>query len=210
MNHCQLDKGFADLRQDFIVLAQATTLAQPGESALHDPMTGQQGEAHVGQSRDKFVRDAQMLLTPERQRTRVAALIEQQTAQTRRRRQTQQDQPCSRSVLQVSTIDDHLQEQARTIDRKVAFASLHMLAPVAAMFAPSSIVGTLWLSAITVFGSGSRPVWRHTCWSSCSLMCSQLPLRLSAENGYTWWSMAEIHAATSPRNLACAARTIWH
>ncbi len=188
MNHCGIDKRFARFRQGFVVLAQTSVFAEPGEGAFHDP-TGRQDHEPRGRSRVRaldnqhFDADAEPLPTVGGQgltRTRIAA-IENQFGPACIQRHPPQQVAQPFTVLPVGRMDFGPYQQTQRIDDDddMPFAPFDFLATVEAAWSPFSAVLTDWLSATRTLGSLSRPALCRTCSRSASLRCSHTPRRFS-------------------------------
>lgn len=103
--HGAVDLRPARLRQDLVVLAQATILAQPGKRPLDDPAQ----KAATVASIDPDVRQAREAL-----------------------REIGQHQLATVTILDNGAMHEALEDEAFGIDQQMPFASFHFLAAVVA------------------------------------------------------------------------------
>lgn len=82
--------------------------------------------------------------------------------------------PAPNTIRNVGGMDQHVAEEALSIDQDVACAPIHLLRPVVAAALPFSVVFTLWLSMMPALGVGSRPARPRTPSCKALLMRSQL------------------------------------
>ena len=88
------------------------------------------------------------------------------------------DQLCTISVLDVSRMDHHGQQQPHGIHYDVALSTVDLLASVIATRPPFSVVLTDWLSMMAALGVGSLPADLRTAERRVSLTRSHVPSRL--------------------------------
>ena len=156
--HSGVDPGFGGFRQCFIILAQSPVPAQPGESALHHPASGQHlkavavpGTPHYLQSPTRQCRH------PLDQLSGVAAICPDQAQPGKPSGQLADDQLGPIPVLHVGWVHRHRQQQSLGIHHNMPFAAFHLLARVVPPRPPFSVVFTDWLSMMAPLGLGWRP-----------------------------------------------------
>jgi hypothetical protein len=84
VNHRHIIPPFYHARQEFVVLAQASILAQPSEGTLDNPAFGHDNESGHVAATDNLSTDIEPMATPIRQGRRVAATIQQQLRPARK------------------------------------------------------------------------------------------------------------------------------
>ena len=146
-DHSGVDPGFGGFRQCFIILAQSPVPAQPGESALHHPASGQHlktvavlGTPHYLQSPTRQCRH------PLDQLSGVAAIRPDQAQPGKPSGQLANDQLGPIPVLHVGWVHRHRQPQSLGIHHNMPFAAFHLLARVVPPRPPFSVVFFPWSS----------------------------------------------------------------
>ena len=144
MDHGDVNHGFAVARQDFIVFAQDTVMAQPSKGALDDPATRQEDKAFAAfrsfDDREDPVADG---LHPGDQPTDIVAAIGPDQAQPPMTTpHSFQYSFGSVLLLDAGRVHDHHQNQPQDINQQVTFAARHFLGAVVAALPPFSVVFT--------------------------------------------------------------------
>ena len=173
-----MNPSLSRFRQFFIVFAEPTcTSAQPGQGALHHPPAGQHLEAvAVRAAADHAQHPASCGPSPRHQAAGVGRIGPDHLEPGEPAQQFGQHQPGSVPILDVGGVNDHSQEQPRSVHYDVALASGHLFACVIAARPPFSVVLTDWLSMMAALGVPSRPSRSRTIARSASSTRSQVPL----------------------------------
>ena len=159
VDHGQVDEVLAGSRVEFIIFAEPTIAAQPGEGPLDDPAMRQHLETNgLLATPDDFQFPAGDLLNPLLQLAGVAGIGPDQLQSRTLPANLRDDLLCPVAILNVGRVNHHADDQSQGIDDKMAFASFNFLASViAALGPPFSPVLVDWLSRIAALGVGSRP-----------------------------------------------------
>ena len=161
-DHGETDEGHGGASVAFEITSEPAVARNPGEGSLDDPSLGQNDEVMRLGALDDFdlpsadvgynFGDAWSLVTGIRKelddRRETAFGVAQQTAD-------------AIAVLQVSAMDDDVQQQAEGVDDDVPLAAGDLLARVIALRVdrspPFCAALALWLSRIATVGSALRP-----------------------------------------------------
>jgi len=142
VNHGNVDPCFADSGQVFVVFAQATILAQPSESALHQPPFGQYDKGGAVATADNFSLHLEELLTLMKQGRTLIAAIQQQLFPAPKQGHPSEQVSCAIDIRPVGRMDEDAHQPTLAIHDDMALASLHFLAPIIAARPPFSVVLT--------------------------------------------------------------------
>ena len=176
MNHGDMNPVFSCYWQGFIVLAQPTTPTQPSKSAFYNPPTRQHVKpVAVRRPSDDLQQPATEGTSPMDQLPSVAPIGPDQLEPRVPSHQFAQHQFGSVAVLDVRSVDDNRQKQAKRINYQMALAARDLLARIIAPRPPFSVVLTDWLSMMAALGVGSRPSDSRTLGRKVSWMRSQVP-----------------------------------
>lgn len=178
MDRCDIDKGLTDGRQRFVVLAQPTILAQPGQSAFDLPATGSNHKTSA-QAGHHLVGDIEDLLTPGLISRGLVSGVDHHAGPMGREGDAPQQSADRHLVLNVGGVHHGPDQQPQRINGNLTFASLDPFAAIIAPWPPFSVVFTDWLSTITVLGWACRPARRRTCWRKQSLIRCHTPWSVS-------------------------------
>ena len=179
MNHCDMHPSLGRGRQGFVVLAQPTAPTQPRECSLNHPSSGQHLKLMATpRTPDDFQNIARKGLDPIHQPASVTSISPNQPQTPEPSHQFVDDQLCTISVLDVSRMDHHGQQQPHGIHYDVALSTVDLLASVIATRPPFSVVLTDWLSMMAALGVGSLPADLRTAERRVSLTRSHVPSRL--------------------------------
>ena len=179
MNHCDMHPSLGRGRQGFVVLAQPTAPTQPRECSLNHPSSGQHLKLMaIPRTPDDFQNIARKGLDPIHQPASVTSISPNQPQTPEPSHQFVDDQLCTISVLDVSRMDHHGQQQPHGIHYDVALSTVDLLASVIATRPPFSVVLTDWLSMMAALGVGSLPADLRTAERRVSLTRSHVPSRL--------------------------------
>src|SRR5258706_9489074 len=178
-DHGDINPGFADGGISFIVFAETTILAQPSESTFNNPALGQHDKGFQFATAHNFSDNAEKGLTPVQQGWTIIAAVEQHFAPTRIEGNAFEQVPCAITLGPVGWMHQGLYHPALTVNRNMAFSSLHLFATIVAAWPPFSVVLTDWLSTMSKLGSASRSSWTRTCSRSAALIRSHVPSRFS-------------------------------
>ncbi len=179
MNHCDMHPSLGRGRQGFVVLAQPTAPTQPRECSLNHPSSGQYLKLMATpRTPDDFQNIARKGLDPIHQPASVTSISPNQPQTPEPSHQFVDDQLCTISVLDVSRMDHHGQQQPHGIHYDVALSTVDLLASVIATRPPFSVVLTDWLSMMAALGVGSLPADLRTAERRVSLTRSHVPSRL--------------------------------
>lgn len=162
VNHCQVNHVFATGRKRFIVLAQPPILTEPAEGAFHDPTFGQHHEAMQVTTFDDFNDPPKCVSGPIKKCPCVTSVNPDTFHPPKSTTQFFQNQPPAVTILDISGVHHHDQDQAKGVNEKVSFASQNLLSSVVTTAPPFSAVLTLWLSRIAALGVGLRSAFRRT------------------------------------------------
>ena len=165
IDHCDIDHGFAALRERFVVLAEPPVFAEPGEGPLDDPSTRQDHESDlVAGAFDDVENPAAEFRRPLHERSGIAAIGPNQTQSRKRSPQFPQYQPGAVPILDIRPMDHDGQKQAQRVDHDMTLASRDFLACVVPMrpFFSGAAVLTDWRSRIPADGEASRPASTRT------------------------------------------------
>ena len=179
MNHCDMHPSLGRGGQGFVVLAQPTAPTQPRECSLNHPSSGQHLKLMATpRTPDDFQNIARKGLDPIHQPASVTSISPNQPQTPEPSHQFVDDQLCTISVLDVSRMDHHGQQQPHGIHYDVALSTVDLLASVIATRPPFSVVLTDWLSMMAALGVGSLPADLRTAERRVSLTRSHVPSRL--------------------------------
>jgi hypothetical protein len=193
MRHRQVDKRLAAAREVFVVLAQASVPAEPGEGTLHDPALRLHNEAFGVRITPDDVQHPEVSSVQPLHCQRSISLVSPHYHQPGHKQlRPLQQSPATVSVLNTSRVHHHHQQQPKSVYQDVALTPFDVLVsvvPYCALYLvapPFSAVFTDWLSIIAADGSGSRHsstlILRRSTW----FMRSNTPAsRHSAKYPYT-------------------------
>jgi hypothetical protein len=163
INHGQVDHGFTAGRQRLVILAQPPILAEPAKGPLHDPPLRQDYKVMQVTTFDNLNHPAEHPSGPIHESPGVASVDPDALQPTQPSAQLRQYQPPSDTILDVSSVHHHDQNQPEGINEHVSFTPRNLLSSVITAVPPFSAVLTLWLSKIPALGVGLRPALRRTC-----------------------------------------------
>ena len=176
MNHRNMNPSFSCFRQGFVVLAEPTTPTQPSQSAFYNPPTRQHLKpVTVRRASDDLQQPATEGTSPIDQLPSVAPIGPDQLEPGVSPGQSAQHQFGSVAVLDIRSVDNDRQKQAKRINYQMALAAGDLLARIIAPRPPFSVVLTDWLSMMAALGVGSRPSDSRTLGRKVSWMRSQVP-----------------------------------
>ena len=176
MNHRDMNPGFSCFRQGFVVLTQPTRPTQPSQSAFYNPPTRQHLKAvAVRRPSDDLQQPATEGTSPVDQLPSIGPIGPDQLEPGVPAHQCAQHQFGSVAVLDVRSVDDDRQKQAKRINYHMALAASDLLARIIAPRPPFSVVLTDWLSMMAAVGVGSCPSDSRTLGRKVSWMPSQVP-----------------------------------
>ena len=191
--------------QGFVVLAQPTAPTQPRECSLNHPSSGQHLKLMATpRTPDDFQNIARKGLDPIHQPASVTSISPNQPQTPEPSHQFVDDQLCTISVLDVSRMDHHGQQQPHGIHYDVALSTVDLLASVIATRPPFSVVLTDWLSMMAALGVGSLPADLRTAERRVSLTRSHVPSRLFGSTPYSAPRWQVVWQRT-PKCIRCAS-----
>src|SRR4051794_11639944 len=154
----QLDHGLGDLRQFLVVPGEAAPAAEPAERPLRHPTTREEDEAlGPGEAPDDDQRQPEQEAGEQGREPVVDPVGEHRPQPRVEPLQALEEIADPVRVLHVGGVDDHAEQQARGVDPDVPLPALDLPGRVVAGGAPFWGVLTLWGSAMTALGLGSRP-----------------------------------------------------
>ena len=175
MSHGYVHPRFGNFGQGFVVLAQPSAPAQPGQSPLHHPSPGQHLKAGSSGTPHYLQGPTRQRPHPANQLSGVSAISPNQAEAGNPASQLADDQPGSVPVLDISRVHGHGQQQAQSVYDDMALPSEDLLAGIVAARPPFSVVFTLWLSMMAALGAAYLPSASRTMGRSASWTRSQLP-----------------------------------
>ncbi len=168
--------SFATFGSLFVVFAQPTTSAQPGQRTLYHPPARQ--HLKLVAIRFTFHHGQQPIASdprPHHQPARVACIRPNDPQPGKSAQQFGQHQLSAIPVLNVGGMNHHGQEQPHGVHYDVALASGNLFTRVIASGPPFSVVFTDWLSMMAALGVASRPAASRTRARKAASTRSQVP-----------------------------------
>ncbi len=176
MNHGNLYPSFTGFRQSFVVFAQPSAPAQPGQSAFHHPSSGQHLKAvALSGTPDNRQGPAGNGMDPVNQLSSMAAIGPDQAQPGKPAGQLVDNQLGPVPVLDIGRMHHHCQQQSQGVYHDMTLAPPHFLAGVVAARPPFPVVFTDWLSIMAAAGLVCRPAASWTLGRRASWICSHTP-----------------------------------
>jgi len=159
-----MDHRLATVGQRFIILAESTVLAEPAEGALDDPTLGKHDELAHLRALHNLDHTPIHLLGYIHERASVAAIGPDQLDPTEAADHFCKHQLPAVAVLNISTMDDHGQDQPERVNDNMPLSAGDFLARVITVGPPfwGAAVFTDWLSITAALGVGFLPTLRRT------------------------------------------------
>ena len=201
-----MNPSLSTFSQFFIVFAQSSAAAQPGQSTLYYPSAGQH---HKGVTilppPDYCQQPTASDPGPRHQLAGVSRVGPDHPQPRKSNQQFGQHQLGSISILNVGGVYHYGQEQSHGVYYDVTLAPSDLFPGIIAPEPPFSVVFTDWLSMIAALGVASRPSASRTLGRSASSMYSQVPSprhlrkyhQTVPQGGRSWGT---IRQGTPPRN----------
>ena len=165
MNHCYVDPRLRCIGQGLVVLAQPTAPAEPRECSLDHPSSGQYLKLMaVPGTFHNFKRPACQGPDPLDQLSAIACIGPDQSQTGKPPYHFVYDQLRSISVLNISRMYHHGQQQPYGIHYDVSLSTVDLLASIIATRPSFSVVFTDWLSMMAALGVSDfypRPLGRR-------------------------------------------------
>ena len=176
MNHCYVDPRLRCIGQGLVVLAQPTAPAEPRECSLDHPSSGQHLKLMaVPGTFHNFKRPACQGPDPLDQLSAIACIGPDQSQTGKPPYHFVYDQLRSISVLNISRMYHHGQQQPYGIHYDVSLSTVDLLASIIATRPPFSVVFTDWLSMMAALGVGLLPSASRTAGRRVSWTLSHVP-----------------------------------
>lgn len=163
INHSQIDHSFTAGGQRLIVFAQPSVFAQPAKGTLHYPAFRQNLKIMKVATFNNLNDPIELLLRPFNKETTITTISPDNSQTHTTAAKPAQNQLAARMVLNVRSMNNQSNDQAKRINQNMSFSPGNPFSGVITAFPPFSAVFTLWLSIIPALGVGLRPAWRRTC-----------------------------------------------
>lgn len=156
IDHSHIDHRLTTVGQRFIIFAEATVFGEPTKCPLHDPAFRKNLKIMKVTPFNNLNRPIELLLRPRHKKTTITPIRPDQFQTRTTPTEPVQHLFATRMVLNVRSMNDQSNNQAKCIDQNMAFTSLYLLARIIATVPPFRCL-TLWLSRMAALGVGLRP-----------------------------------------------------
>lgn len=153
IDHCHIDHRLTAIGQRFIIFAESTIFSEPTKCSLHNPAFGQNLKIVKLAPFNNLNDPIKLLLRPFHKKTTITAICPDQFQTHTTVAKLIEHQLAARMILNVRSMNDYGNNQAKRIDQNMAFTSLYFLACIVATVPPFRRL-TLWLSRIAALGVG--------------------------------------------------------
>ena len=211
MNHRQMNPSLRRFSEGFIVLAQPAALTQPCQGSFDDPSAWHHLELVAVFGRLHYLQDiARSGPHPINQPSPVAPVSPDEPQPRESSLHLVDNQLSAISILDVSGMHHHRQQQPHRIYDDVPLASFYPLASIIATRPPFSVVFTLWLSMMAALGVRSLPSTSRTSGRRVSWTFAHVPssvhlrkyLYTVCQEGRSCGSIRQAHPVRSTYRLA--------
>ena len=202
MDHCHMYPSLRRFGKSFVVLAQPTAPSQPRQRPFNHPSSWQHLKMMTAPRPPHNLQDpTRQGHDPINQLACVTGISPNQSQARKPPHQFVDNQLCPVSILNISRMDYHCQQQSHRIDSDMSLATHHLLTSVIATRPPFSVVLTDWLSMIAALGVGSLPSACRTLGRRASWTRSHVPSSLHArkyhhtvpQGGRSWGMARHVH-----------------
>ena len=164
VDHGNLYHRFTAGRQSFVIFAQATVSAKPGERTFNNPSFGKHDELVQFRSLDNLDDPAEGPLAPNDELAGIAAIGPDQLQATESAPQPLDRQHAAFAILNIAGMHHDGQDQSQRVDDDVPLSAVDFLARVVAVRPPfrGASVLTDCESITAAEGVGCLPAWRRT------------------------------------------------